>query len=99
MAPTIPLTYSLYEVAKLVKREDLLHQIHALRKRVKYGIKEELIPIVSLENIGRIRARALYRAGYKDIKSIRDMPVEKLATVQKIGNTLAKKIKEQLKKV
>lgn len=93
------LLYSLYEVAKLVKREDLLHQIHALRKRVKYGIKEELIPIVSLENIGRIRARALYRAGYKDIKSIRDMPVEKLATVQKIGNTLAKKIKEQLKKV
>ncbi|MBE43960.1 MAG: RNA helicase [Thaumarchaeota archaeon] len=93
------LLYSLYEVAKLVKREDLLHQIHTLRKRVKYGIKEELIPIVSLENIGRIRARALYRAGYKDIKSIRDMPVEKLATVQKIGNTLAKKIKEQLKKV
>lgn len=93
------LLYSLYEVAKLVKREDLLHQIYTLRKRVKYGIKEELIPIVSLENIGRIRARALYRAGYKDIKSIRDVPIEKLATVQKIGNALAKKIKERLKKV
>ncbi len=93
------LLYSLYEVAKLVGREDLLQEIYVLRKRAKYGIKEELIPIVSLEGVGRVRARVLYSAGYKDVKSLRDAPIEKLATVQKIGNALARKLKEQLKKV
>jgi helicase len=91
------LLYSLYEVAKLVTREDLLQEIAVLRKRVKYGIREELIPIVMLEGVGRVRARALYNAGYKDMKSIRDASVEKLAAVQKIGGTLARKIKEQLR--
>lgn len=93
------LLYSLYEIAKLVKREDLLQEIYILRRRVGYGIKEELIPIVSLEGVGRVRARALYSAGYRDMKSIRDAPVEKLAAVQKIGSALAKRIKEQVKKV
>jgi helicase len=93
------LLYSSYEIAKLLRREDLLQEIYILRQRVKYGIKEELIPIISLEGVGRVRARALYSAGFKDIKSIRDASIEKLASVQKIGNALAKKIKEQLKKV
>jgi len=93
------LLYSCYEIAKLLKREDLLQEIYILRQRVKYGIKEELMPIISLEGVGRVRARALYNAGFKAIKSIRDAQVEKLASVQKIGNALAKKIKEQLKKV
>ncbi|MFQ5940243.1 MAG: DEAD/DEAH box helicase [Nitrososphaerales archaeon] len=90
------LLYSLYEVAKLFAREDLLQEIYTLRKRVKYGIKEELIPIVSLEGVGRVRARAIYTAGYKDIKSIRNTSIEKLAAVQKIGHALARKLKEQL---
>jgi len=93
------LLYALYEISKLFKREDLLQEMHALRRRVKYGIKEELIPLISLEGIGRVRARALYNAGFKDIRSIESASVEKLAKVQKIGATLAKKIKEQTKKV
>lgn len=91
------LLYSIYELAKLLKRDDLLDEIYMLRKRVKYGIKEELMPLVSIEGVGRVRARMLYNAGFRDIKSIKEAPLEKLAAVQKIGNALAKKIKEQLK--
>jgi helicase len=93
------LLYALYEVAKLFKREDLLQELYVLRRRVKYGIKEELIPLISLEGVGRIRARALHSAGFKDMKSIETASIEKLAAVQKIGVTLARKIKEQVKKV
>ena len=93
------LLYSLYEISKLFKREDLLQEIYALRRMVKYGIKEELISLISLEGVGRVRARALYNAGFKDIKSIESTSEQKLAGVQKIGSTLAKKIKEQIKKV
>jgi len=93
------LLYSLYEISKLFRREDLLQEIHTLRRRVKYGINEELIPLISLEGIGRVRARALYNAGFKDIRSIGSASVEKLAGLQKIGTALAKKIKAQIEKV
>ena len=51
------LTYSLYEVSKVIKREDLLGSLYKLKIRIKYGIKEELSSLVTLEGIGRIRAR------------------------------------------
>ncbi len=91
------LLYSLYEISKLFKREDLLQELNILRKMAKYGIKEELIPLISLEGVGRVRSRALYNAGFKDIGSIRSAPEQKLASVQKIGAVLAKKLKEQIR--
>ena len=91
------LTYSLYEVAKLLKREDLLTEIHSLRSRIKYGVREELIPIVALEGIGRVRARALYDAGLTDIRKLAKVSGSKLAAISKIGPTVAAKLKEQLK--
>ena len=91
------LTYSLYEVAKLLKREDLLTEIHNLRSRIKYGVRDELIPIVALEGIGRVRARALYDAGLTDIRKLAKVSGSKLAAISKIGPTVAAKLKEQLK--
>jgi ATP-dependent DNA helicase len=91
------LTYSLYEVAKLLKREDLLTEIHYLRTRIKYGVREELIQIVALEGIGRVRARALYDAGLTDIRKLARISDSKLAAISKIGPTVAAKLKEQLK--
>ena len=91
------LTYSLYEVAKLLKREDLLTEIHNLRSRIKYGVREELIPIVALEGIGRVRARALYDAGLTDTRKLAKVSNSKLAAISKIGPTVAAKLKEQLK--
>jgi helicase len=91
------LTYSLYEVAKLLKREDLLTEIHNLRTRIKYGVREELIQIVALEGIGRVRARALYDAGLTDTRKLARVSDSKLAAISKIGPTVAAKLKEQLK--
>ena len=78
------LAYSLYEVAKLLRREDLMPELYNLRTRIRYGVKEELLPLVVLEGIGRVKARALYNAGFTD--------------VPKIGPTVADKLKHQLKK-
>jgi helicase len=89
------LAYSLYEVAKLLKREDLLVSIHDLRIRIKYGIREELLPLVALEGIGRIRARALYDAGFTDIKKVAKASESKLSAIQKIGPAVANKLKEK----
>ncbi|SRR5579884_2572066 len=90
------LTFCLYEVARLLKRTGLLSELYTLRTRVKYGISEELVPLVSLEGIGRARARALYDAGLTDVAKLADAPQSKLASVPKIGPAVAAKLKEQL---
>ena len=92
------LAYSLYEVAKLLRREDLLPELYNLRIRIRYGVKEELLPLVALEGIGRVRARALYSAGLTDVNKIAKAPQAKLAAIPKIGPAVAEKLKDQLKK-
>ena len=93
------LFYCLYELAKLLDRSDLLEELAVLRKRIVYGIKEELIELVQIKGIGRIRARKLYSRGIKNLDDLKKIPVEKLAEIDKIGPTLADNIKSQLKKV
>src|ERR687898_564014 len=90
------LAYSLYEVAKLLKRGDLLPEIHSLRLRIKHGVKEELLALVRLKGIGRVRARSLYAAGLSDPSKIANATDTRLAAVSNIGPGIAKAIKEQL---
>jgi helicase len=92
------LAYSLYEVAKLLRRDDLLAELYNLRTRIRYGVKEELLPLVALEGIGRVRARALYSAGLTDIGKIAKVQQAKLASIPKIGPAVAEKLKDQLMK-
>ena len=92
------LAYSLYEVAKVLRRGDLMPELYNLRTRIRYGVKEELLPLVVLEGIGRVKARALYNAGFTDVAKIAKASQAKLASVPKIGPTVADKLKHQLKK-
>ncbi|HET6779882.1 MAG TPA: DEAD/DEAH box helicase, partial [Nitrososphaera sp.] len=92
------LAYSLYEVAKLLRREDVLPELYNLRIRIRYGVKEELLPLVALEGIGRVKARALYNAGFTDVVKIAKASKAKLASVPKIGPTMAENLKHQLRK-
>ncbi|MEO9321003.1 MAG: DEAD/DEAH box helicase [Nitrososphaera sp.] len=91
------LSSALYEVAKISGREDLLGEIGNLRTRIRYGVGEELLPLVSLEEVGRVRARALFRAGYTDVSKLAKSSESKIAAIDKIGPAVAKKIKDQLK--
>lgn len=92
------LAHSLYEVAKLLRREDLLPELYNLRTRIRYGVKEELLPLVALEGVGRVRARTLYAAGLTDVGKIAKAAQSKLASIPKIGPAVAEKLKEQLTK-
>ncbi|MGE5684987.1 MAG: DEAD/DEAH box helicase [Nitrososphaerota archaeon] len=91
------LSYCLYEIAKLIGRKDLLLEIAKLRLRIKHGIKSELIPLIQLEGIGRIRARALYKAGITNVADMDKISESKLGSISKIGVKLAKKLKNQIK--
>lgn len=91
------LSYCLYEIAKLIGRKDLLLVIAKLRLRIKHGIKSELIPLIQLEGIGRIRARALYKAGITNVTDMDKISESRLGSISKIGVKLAKKLKNQIK--
>jgi helicase len=88
------LLYACHELARLMQYQDLLKEIMKVRLRLKYGVKEELLPLIRLEGIGRVRARKLHRAGIKDLGDIRKASLEKLSEV--IGVAVAKSIKAQV---
>ena len=92
------LLYCLRELAKQLERADLLEELDTIRKRIVYGIREELLDLVKIKGIGRIRARTLYKHGIKNLDDLSEIPVKKLAEIDKIGSTLADNIKSQLRK-
>ena len=93
------LIHAFYELAKLEKRDDILEELNILQRRIEYGIKEELVDLVKVRGIGRIRARILFKNGIKKLEQLEEIPVENLAKIDKIGPTIAENIKTQLKKV
>jgi helicase len=90
------LLYASHELAKLFNHKDLIPLISELIQRVKKGVKRELLPLVRLEGIGRIRARILYNAGLKILEDLKHAKIEELTELPMIGPRLAKKIKEQV---
>jgi len=71
-------------------------EINDLMLRVQYGCKKELLNLVSLKGIGRIRARSLFNEGFKTINDLRGVPLKRIAQVKNIGEGLAKSIKKQI---
>ncbi len=93
------LCYCLREISKHVDRADLLEELDDLGRRVVYGIREELLDLVRVKGIGRVRARILYKNKIKNLDDLAKIPVNKLAEIDKIGSTLADNIKSELRKV
>ncbi len=88
------LLYACNELARLMQYQKLLSEITKVRLRLKYGVKEELLPLIRLEGIGRVRARKLFRSGIKDLGDIRKVPMEKLSEI--LGAAVAKSVKNQV---
>ena len=93
------LLYCLGEIAKIAKKPKLTKEINILGVRVKYGIKEELVELVEMDNVGRARARALYNNNIKTVEDVSVIPYEEIAKIDRIGAKLAKKIKSEANKI
>ncbi|MGQ9641714.1 MAG: DEAD/DEAH box helicase [Candidatus Bathycorpusculaceae bacterium] len=90
------LLYATHELAVLFENKQVLPPTLELMERVEKGVKKELLPIVRLEGIGRVRGRILYNAGFKTIEDVKHAQLEELMNLPLIGPKLAKKIKEQV---
>ena len=81
------LIYSAIELSKVLKMPT--HSLIETRVRLRYGIKEELLDLVRLEQIGRARARALFMNGIRSVADIR-------ANRSKVSGILGKEISEKV---
>ena len=90
------LLHALEELAKLFRVPEMVRQADMLRRRVDSGVSEELVELTTIQGVGRVRARALYTAGFKTLEDVKEAPAERLAQVDKVGTAVARKIKEQV---
>jgi helicase len=89
------LAYAFGELAKLIGYRETAHGLSLLRTRIDVGCKAELLPLVQLKGIGRVRARNLFQAGFRTISSISASSVRELSRVPTIGEVVAASIKKQ----
>ena len=59
------LTYSAYHLSSVLELDDHSRILEKLHERVKDGVKEELVELVKIPGVGRVRARLLYNHGIK----------------------------------
>ena len=92
------LLYAAHELASLFKVRQALPGLHRLRQRIRYGVREELLKLVQLRGIGRVRGRSLFRARYRKLADIERATEEELARVPYIGPEIARSIKRQVER-
>ncbi len=90
------LLYAFGEIGK-TQGYQYFREVEKLRLRVKYGVSEELLPIISLKGIGRVRARRLYERGYTSIDKLKEAKLSELMAIPGIGERLAREILEQVR--
>ena len=88
------LCYTAIELAKLLQFREAEKALLKLRFRLKNGVKEELLPLIRLKNIGRARARRLFRNGIKDIGDVKKADLVLLS--QLLGKAVAVDVKKQV---
>jgi helicase len=90
------LLHATHELTQLFGNKRILPKILEVQQRVEKGVKKELLPLVKLEGVGRVRGRIIYNAGYKTVEETKRASLNDLASLPLIGPRLAKKIKEQV---
>ncbi len=80
------------------KNIHLFKMFKDLKLRLKYGISQELVSLVELKNIGRVRARALFSRGMKTSNDIRKDPDKFISIVGRPGLITLEELKIEYRK-
>ncbi|MGM5483806.1 MAG: helicase-related protein [Nanobdellota archaeon] len=81
------------EIAKVMNLQKLINDLYKLQIRVKDGVKGELLPLLKLKGVGRVRARALFDA---DIKNVGLISSNKIKVKEILGDKISEKVFDQL---
>ena len=87
----------MHSLAKLSKHLDLgvTYKADQLGERVHYGAGPDLLTLVELKGIGRVRARKIYQAGYTNLDKLKAADPEEITRI--LGPKIAENVVSQLK--
>ncbi|MCX8204465.1 MAG: DEAD/DEAH box helicase [Candidatus Nezhaarchaeota archaeon] len=92
------IAYSARELCRTLGLTSHIQPLFLLEERLKIGCREELLELTRLEGIGRVRARALFNAGFKSLEDLAKASLDQLIAIPSIGLETAKSILRQLGK-
>lgn len=79
-------------------RHPAARPLEMLGRRIETGVREELLPLTAIRGVGRVYARRLYQAGFREVADVLEAPEEELAKVLSIGKARAAKLKEEVRR-
>ncbi len=85
------------EISKIIRLPECYRELEDLEQRIESGVKKELLELVKIPKIGRVRARILYNAGYRTLEKLATAKEDDLIKLPMIGVETAKIIKEYFK--
>ena len=83
------LLYATAELSRLLRKFEKANDFRRLQLRMKHGVKDELLRLIRLKGVGRMRARKLYKNG---IKTPSDIKKNQKIVEEVIGKKTAEKI-------
>lgn len=86
--------YAMGEIAYIFN-PPAIKRIRPLSTRIRYGVKDELMDLVSLRGVGRARARTLFDRGYRTRSDVAAADVSELSAIPGIGRGLAESMHRQ----
>ena len=75
------LCYSMQEIAFLLNQTTAYKNAKILSRRIKHGVKEELLDLCRIRGIGRRRARVLYQSGITSLEKFKALSKDEVRKV------------------
>jgi helicase len=73
-------------------RREYSRPLDILSFRIGEGIKEDIMDLISLPGIGRVRARRLYNGGIKTVQDVAKSSVQSIALLKGFSKTMAESV-------
>jgi len=87
--------YAASRMAEYLRDENMYARLIMLKDRIRQGVKTEVLRLVSIKGVGRVIARGLYSAGFRNPGEVAEADVAQLERVPGVGEKRARKIKEE----
>ena len=101
-AREVMLTDDVFSDDHMAQIATIVRQLDVLRLRVRHGCREDLLSLVNIPNVGRMRARELSKLGIRNPNDVANMNKKQISEVLKIrgwGPQLLNKILLEVNKV
>ncbi|NAZ11492.1 MAG: DEAD/DEAH box helicase [Desulfurococcales archaeon] len=77
----------------------LAQKLETIEIRLRYGVKEDIIELLAIPGVGRVRARRLYLAGFRTIEDIAKATPSQLKKIEGIGDALSVRLIEEARRL